>query len=224
MQFGKVVGAELLLRQQLPDEIWCLAEELIEHIENYGLMVTIGGWILGESCRVLSAWQQRDIMIPLSVNLSVRHLMHKDVVSTLLSLLDRYQIKPETLTIEVTESRRIDDLQPAADILRPLHDAGMHIALDDLGMDYTCLYDLHHMKSVSIDFLKIDKRFIDGLPEDDAMVKIIITMVNTLGLNRVAEGVENEQQRAWLLAQGVIHAQGYLLIRLSRWRRLSLSI
>lgn len=210
MLSGEVTGAEVLLRQQQPDEIWCLPPGLIERIEDCGLMVTVGSWVMEETCRVLSAWQQRGIMIPLSVNLSVLQLMHKDMVPTLLGLLDRYHVKPETLTIEITESRRIDDPQAAANILRPLHEAGISIALDDFGMGYACLRDLHHMKSVPVDVLKIDKSFIDGLPEDDAMVDVIITMANTLGLKIITEGVENEQQRAWLVAHGVTQAQGYL--------------
>lgn len=210
MLSGNLVGAEVLLRQQQPDEIWCLPEGLIERIEDCGLMVTVGSWVLEESCRVLSAWQQRGIMIPLSVNLSVLQLMHQDMVPALLSLLERYQVKPETLTIEITESRRIDDPQAAANILRPLHEAGVRIALDDFGMGYACLRDLHYMKSVPVDILKIDKSFIEGLPGDDAMVEVIVTMANLLGLKIVAEGVENEQQRAWLVAHGVVHAQGYL--------------
>lgn len=210
MQSGAVIGAEVLLRQQQPDEVWCLPPGLIERIEDCGLMVTVGSWVMEESCRVLSAWQQRGIMMPLSVNLSVLQLMHKDMVPALLDLLERYQVKPETLTIEITESRRIDDPQEAANILRPLHDVGVRIALDDFGMGYACLRDLHHMKSVPVDVLKIDKSFIDGLPEDDSMVGVIITMADTLGLKIVAEGVENEAQRAWLVAHGVTHAQGYL--------------
>ena len=210
MLSGQVVGAEVLLRQQQSNEVWSLPEGLIERIEDCGLMVTVGSWVLEESCRVLSAWQQRGIMIPLSVNLSVLQLMHKDMVPALLNLLERYQVDPETLTIEITESRRIDDPQAAANILRPLHQAGVRIALDDFGMGYACLRDLHHLKSVPVDILKIDKSFIQGLPGDGAMVEVIVTMANTLGLKIVAEGVETEQQRDWLVSHDVIHAQGYL--------------
>ncbi|MCS3432605.1 EAL domain-containing protein [Klebsiella sp. BIGb0407] len=210
MLSGQLIGAEVLLRQQQSDEVWSLPEGLIERIEDCGLMVTVGSWVLEESCRVLSAWQKRGIMIPLSVNLSVLQLMHKDMVPALLNLLERYQVDPETLTIEITESRRIDDPQAAANILRPLHEAGVRIALDDFGMGYACLRDLHHMKSVPVDFLKIDKSFVQGLPEDGAMVEVIITMASTLDLQIVAEGVETEQQRDWLVAHGVSHAQGYL--------------
>lgn len=210
MLSGQIVGAEVLLRQQQPDEVWCLPEGLIERIEDCGLMVTVGSWVLEESCRVLSAWQRRGIMIPLSVNLSVLQLMHKDMVPALLNLLERYQVDPETLTIEITESRRIDDPQAAANILRPLHEAGVRIALDDFGMGYACLRDLHHLKSVPVDVLKIDKSFIHGLPGDGAMVEVIVTMANTLGLKIMAEGVENEQQKDWLIAHNVTDAQGYL--------------
>ena len=210
MASGAVVGAEVLLRQQQPDENWCLPSGLIERIEDCGLMVTVGSWVMEESCRVLSAWQKCGIILPLSINLSAIQLMHKDMVSTLLRLLGHYQIKPKMLTIEITESRRIDDPQAAADILRPLHDAGVKIALDDFGMGYACLRDLHHMKSVPVDILKMDKSFIERLPEDDGMAQVIVMMANILGLEIVTEGVENTQQRDWLLAHGVTHAQGFL--------------
>ncbi|WP_300001247.1 EAL domain-containing protein [uncultured Cedecea sp.] len=210
MSSGQVVGAEVLLRQQQSDEVWALPEGLIERIEDCGLMVTVGSWVLEESCRVLSVWQRRGIMMPLSVNLSVLQLMHKDMVPALLNLLERYQVDPATLTIEITESRRIDDPQVAANILRPLHDAGVRIALDDFGMGYACLRDLHHLKSVPVDILKIDKSFIQGLPGDAAMVEAIVTLARSLGLKIVAEGIENAQQKDWLIAHDVTHAQGYL--------------
>jgi len=210
MQSGEVIGAEVLLRQQQSDAHWRLPEGLIERIEDCGLMISIGNWVLEETCRVLSHWQQRGIMLPLCVNLSVLQLMHKDMLPTLMNLRARYGIRSDTLNIEVTESRRIDDPQAAVSILRPLHDAGVRIALDDFGMGYAGLRDLHYMKSIPVDALKIDKSFIDGLPDDDVVASIIIAMAKTLGLNIVAEGVENECQRQWLLANGVTQAQGFL--------------
>ena len=210
MQSGEVIGAEVLLRQQQPDCDWRLPEGLIERIEDCGLMMTIGNWVLEEACRVLSHWQQRGIMLPLCVNLSVLQLMDKNMLPVLTHLRSRYGIRPGTLTIEVTESRRINDLQAAVSILRPLHEAGVGIALDDFGMGYAGLRDLHYMKSIPVDALKIDKSFIDGLPDDDVVASIIIAMAKTLGVSMIAEGVETESQRQWLLAQGVTRAQGFL--------------
>lgn len=213
MLTGATVSAEVLLRMKQPDGSWALPDGLIERIEACGLMVTIGTWILEESCRTLSAWQTRGITLPLSVNLSALQLMHETMVPSLLEMLARYRIQPGTLILEVTESRRIDDPDAAVKILRPLRKAGVRIALDDFGMGYASLRHLHHLKSLPIDALKIDKSFVDGLPEDGAMVSVIVAMAKTLDLKLVAEGVEHTAQRDWLLAQGVTVAQGYLFAK-----------
>ena len=213
MSSGKVVSAEALLRMQQPDGSWELPEGLIERIESCGLMVTVGHWVLEESCRQLAAWQERGITLPLSVNLSALQLMHPNMVSDMLELLNRYRIQPGTLILEVTESRRIDDPHAAVAILRPLRNAGVRIALDDFGMGYAGLRQLQHMKSLPIDVLKIDKMFVDGLPEDNSMISAIILLARSLNLQMVAEGVETEAQREWLAQAGVEIAQGFLYAR-----------
>src|SRR5699024_11204243 len=165
MTSGKVLSAEVLLRMQQPDGSWELPDGLIERIESCGLMVTVGQWVLEESCRLLSAWQERGINMPLSVNLSALQLMHPNMVPELLGLLSRYGVQPGMLILEVTESRRIDDPHAAVAILRPLRNAGVRIALDDFGMGYAGLRQLQHMKSLPVDVLKIDKMFVEGLPD-----------------------------------------------------------
>lgn len=210
---GTLLGAEALLRVRQPDGSWTLPEGLIEHIENTGLMVTVGYRVLEAACRQLAAWQGRGIMLPLSVNLSALQLMHHAMVPDLLALLSRYRIAPGTLILEVTESRRIDDPQTAVGILRPLRNAGVRIALDDFGMGYAGLRQLHHMKSLPVDLLKVDKTFVEGLPDDNSMVSAIIHMANSLDLEIIAEGVETDAQREWLAAAGVTMAQGFLFAR-----------
>lgn len=213
MSSGNVVSSEALLRMQQPDGSWELPEGLIERIESCGLMVTVGHWVLEESCRQLAAWQERGITLPLSVNLSALQLMHPNMVSDMLELLNRYRIQPGTLILEVTESRRIDDPHAAVAILRPLRNAGVRIALDDFGMGYAGLRQLQHMKSLPIDVLKIDKMFVEGLPEDNSMITAIILLARSLNLQMVAEGVETDAQREWLAQAGVEIAQGFLYAR-----------
>lgn len=210
---GKVVSAEALLRKQQADGSWELPEGLIDRIESCGLMVTVGHWVLEESCRLLAAWQSQGIMLPLSVNLSALQLMHPDMVADMLELLNRYRIQPGTLILEVTESRHIDDPNAAVAILRPLRNAGVRIALDDFGMGYAGLRQLQHMKSLPIDILKIDKMFVEGLPEDNSMISAIILLARSLNLQMVAEGVETQAQREWLAQAGVEIAQGFLFGR-----------
>ena len=210
---GEVNSAEALLRMQQPDGSWELPEGLIDRIESCGLMVSVGYWVLEESCRQLAAWQERGITLPLSVNLSALQLMHPTMVSELLELIHRYRIQPDTLILEVTESRRIDDPNEAVAILKPLRNAGVRIALDDFGMGYAGLRQLQHMKTLPVDVLKIDKIFVDGLPEDSSMVEAIIQMARSLNLHVIAEGIENEDQRDWLAKAGVEGGQGFLFGR-----------
>ncbi len=209
LQTGEVKSAEALLRVQQPDGSWELPEGLIERIESCGLMVTVGYWVLEESCQ-LAARQERGVTLPLSVNLSALQLMHPTMVSEMLELINRYRIKPDTLTLEVTESRRIDDPNEAVAILKPLRNAGIRIALDDFGMGYAGLRQLQHMKTLPVDVLKIDKAFVEGLPEDSSMVQAIIQMARSLNLHLIAEGIETDAQRIWLAEAGVESGQGFL--------------
>ncbi|MCS2162217.1 biofilm formation regulator HmsP [Scandinavium sp. H11S7] len=210
---GKVCSAEVLLRMRQPDGSWDLPGDLIERIESCGLIITVGYWVLEEACRQLAAWQSRGIMLPLSVNLSALQLLHHDMVADMLELLNRYRIAPGTLVLEVTESRRIDDPKAAVAILRPLRNAGVQVALDDFGMGYAGLRQLQHMKSLPLDVLKIDKIFVDTLPEDTSMISAIIQLARSLNLSIVAEGVETQAQFDWLKSAGVDIAQGFLFDR-----------
>ncbi|HEC2556118.1 biofilm formation regulator HmsP [Raoultella ornithinolytica] len=207
---GEVCGAEVLLRQRQPNGSWSLPADLIERIEACGLMVPVGYWVMEEACRQLAAWQSLGIMLPLSVNVSLLQLLHHDRGTEMLTLLDRYRIAPGTLVLEITESRHLDDPQTVVSLLRPLREAGVRIALDDFGMGYAGLRQLQHMKSLPVDILKIDKAFIDMLPEDTSMVPAIIQLARGLNLRIVAEGVEKEAQYHWLQAAGVDVVQGFL--------------
>ncbi|MBW7764357.1 biofilm formation regulator HmsP [Enterobacter hormaechei] len=213
LRTGEVTSAEALLRMQQPDGTWELPEGMIERIESCGLMVTVGYWVLEESCRQLAAWQQRGITLPLSVNLSALQLMHPTMVPEMLELIHRYRIQPHTLILEVTESRCIDNPDDAVAILKPLRNAGIRIALDDFGMGYSGLRQLQHMKTLPVDVLKIDKTFVDGLPEDCSLVQAIIQMAHSLNLHVIAEGIETDAHREWLAAAGVESGQGFLFDR-----------
>ncbi|ENI7975084.1 biofilm formation regulator HmsP [Enterobacter hormaechei] len=213
LRTGEVTSAEALLRMQQPDGTWELPEGMIERIESCGLMVTVGYWVLEESCRQLAAWQQRGITLPLSVNLSALQLMHPTMVPEMLELIHRYRIQPHTLILEVTESRCIDNPDDAVAILKPLRNAGIRIALDDFGMGYSDLRQLQHMKTLPVDVLKIDKTFVEGLPEDCSLVQAIIQMAHSLNLHVIAEGIETDAQRDWLAAAGVESGQGFLFDR-----------
>ena len=207
---GEICGAEVLLRQRQADGSWSLPPALIERIESCGLIIPVGYWVMEEACRQLAAWQSQGIMLPLSVNVSLLQLLEHDRGEEMLKLIARYRIAPGTLILEVTESCRMDDPQDVMARLRPLREAGVQIALDDFGMGYAGLHQLQQMKALPVDILKIDKVFIDMLPEDVSMVPAMIQLARGLSLRIVAEGVENEAQYRWLQAAGVEVLQGHL--------------
>lgn len=180
---------------------------LIERIESCGLIIPVGYWVMEEACRQLAAWQSQGIMLPLSVNVSLLQLLEHDRGEEMLKLIARYRIAPGTLILEVTESCRMDDPQDVMARLRPLREAGVQIALDDFGMGYAGLHQLQQMKAL-VDILKIDKVFIDMLPEDVSMVPAMIQLARGLSLRIVAEGVENDAQRRWLQAAACRGAPG----------------
>ncbi|PLO78198.1 biofilm formation regulator HmsP, partial [Klebsiella quasipneumoniae] len=192
------------------DGSWSLPPALIERIESCGLIIPVGYWVMEEACRQLAAWQSQGIMLPLSVNVSLLQLLEHDRGEEMLKLIARYRIAPGTLILEVTESCRMDDPQDVMARLRPLREAGVRIALDDFGMGYAGLHQLQQMKALPVDILKIDKVFIDMLPEDVSMVPAIIQLARGLSLRIVAEGVETEDQYRWLQAAGVEVLQGHL--------------
>ena len=200
----------MLLRQRQADGSWSLPPSLIERIESCGLIIPVGYWVMEEACRQLAAWQSQGIMLPLSVNVSLLQLLEHDRGEEMLKLIARYRIAPGTLILEVTESCRMDDPQDVMARLRPLREAGVQIALDDFGMGYAGLHQLQQMKALPVDILKIDKVFIDMLPEDVSMVPAMIQLARGLSLRIVAEGVENDAQRRWLQAAGVEVLQGHL--------------
>lgn len=194
----------------MADGSWSLPPSLIERIESCGLIIPVGYWVMEEACRQLAAWQSQGIMLPLSVNVSLLQLLEHDRGEEMLKLIARYRIAPGTLILEVTESCRMDDPQDVMARLRPLREAGVQIALDDFGMGYAGLHQLQQMKALPVDILKIDKVFIDMLPEDVSMVPAMIQLARGLSLRIVAEGVENDAQRRWLQAAGVEVLQGHL--------------
>ena len=207
---GEICGAEVLLRQRQADGSWSLPPSLIARIESCGLIIPVGYWVREEACRQLAAWQSQGIMLPLSVNVSLLQLLEHDRGEEMLKLIARYRIAPGTLILEVTESCRMDDPQDVMARLRPLREAGVQIALDDFGMGYAGLHQLQQMKALPVDILKIDKVFIDMLPEDTSMVPAMIQLARGLSLRIVAEGVENDAQYRWLQAAGVEVLQGHL--------------
>ncbi|AHG20402.2 biofilm formation regulator HmsP [Chania multitudinisentens RB-25] len=213
MQTRQVLGAEVLLRWRQHDDSFVLPADVIPLAEELGVIVPLGNWVLEESCRILEQWQNKGIVLPLAVNISAIQLQHKDFIPHLKQLLSQHRIEPSKLLLEITETARLHDLDHTLVLLRELQGLGLAVVLDDFGMGYSSLNYLNHLKCLPIDLIKIDKSFIDGLPEDDALVRIVSAISEVLNLPVMAEGVETDAQRDWLLQQGIRNGQGFLFAK-----------
>lgn len=210
MRHGDLLGAEALLRMRQPDGSWVLPEDLIVNAEEIGVIGSLGRWVFEESCRVLAAWQKAGIKLTLSVNLSAVQLREPDMVNHLRELIARHQICPGSLMLEITETAQVGEPELALRLLSELQQVGVSVALDDFGMGYANLNWLSQFKSLPISKLKMDRSFVCELPHDDTMVKIVAAIADIIRLDVIAEGVETQEQRSWLLARGIHIGQGYL--------------
>jgi EAL domain-containing protein (putative c-di-GMP-specific phosphodiesterase class I) len=209
MQTGKVMGAEALLRRRMVDGSYGLESDFIVLAEEIGVMGLLGYKVLELGCGILADWQQRGITLPLSVNLSGIQIQQRNFLPELRSLLSRYKINPGQLVLEITETARIEDLDRALLLLSELRAAGVSIELDDFGLGYSGLEYLNRLRSLPIDVIKIDRSFINVLPEDDVMVNIVASIGKAMDIQLIAEGVETNEQRQWLLENNIIFGQGY---------------
>jgi EAL domain-containing protein (putative c-di-GMP-specific phosphodiesterase class I)/GAF domain-containing protein len=208
---GRWRAAEALLRWQDDDGRMRPAGEFIDVAEASGLIVPIGRWVLLQACRTARAWPERDGLAPaLRVNVSARQFEQPGLVSEVAQALDESGLPPTRLCMELTETVLLADAAAAAQTLNRLRALGIGIALDDFGTGYS---SLGYLKGLPIDVLKLDRRFVAGLPDDAydvAIVRAVVDLARHLGIDIVAEGVETEAQAAALRGCGVQRAQGFL--------------
>ncbi len=211
---GSCIGAEALLRWHHPAWGPVPLNLFIPVAEKTRLIIPIGQWVLEEACRQMRAW--RDAGLPLAnvaVNFSAHQLSHPGLVSMVNDTLERYALEPRNLTLEITESSAMHNVEVSVAILQQLHEMGVRISIDDFGTGYSSLL---YLKRLSASELKIDRQFVRDLtsnPEDAAIVAAIVAMGRTLHLKIVAEGVETVEQREFLARLGCDSLQGYLLGR-----------
>lgn len=209
-----VVGAEALLRWNARLLGAVAPSEFIPLAEQNGLILQIGAWVLRHACLQARIWY--DCMaepIPVAVNLSARQFRDADLVHMVTAALDASGLPPHLLELELTESMLMQDAKGTLRTLAALKAIGVRLAVDDFGTGYS---SLSYLKSFPLDFLKIDRSFVNGLPDDrndGAIVRAIIAMAHTLGLKVIAEGVETAGQLAFLQAQNCNEFQGYLFSR-----------
>lgn len=210
MDDGRVVGSEALLRWRDPELGEVSPALFIPVAEDSGFIVAIGEWVLDEAVRQAARWQQAGIALPVAVNVSALQFQQAHFVDRVAGALQRAGLRPDLLELELTESILVRDADEALLRLRALAELGVRLAIDDFGTGYS---SLAYLKRFPIEKLKIDRSFIKGLPHDDSdagIVRAVVQMSQALGLRVIAEGVENEAQRQFLLQAGCEQCQGFL--------------
>jgi diguanylate cyclase (GGDEF)-like protein len=211
---GEVRGVEALLRWNHPERGLLMPGEFISLAEATGAIVPMGEWVMRTACNQVQQWRSRgQTQLRAAVNLSVRQLQHPDLVARVGQILEESELPPEALELEITESIAMRSSGRAVDNLRALKARGVRVSIDDLGTGYSSLSAL---RLFPIDSLKIDRSFVQGVPEstdDSAIAAAVITLGLTLGVNVIAEGIERPEQLAFFVAQGCAEWQGFLLVR-----------
>ncbi|WP_445941090.1 putative bifunctional diguanylate cyclase/phosphodiesterase [Pseudomonas sp.] len=206
-----VVGVEALLRWQHPQHGLVPPDLFIPLAEQNGTIIPIGEWILDQTCRQLREWHDQGFSeLRMAVNLSTVQLHHAELPRVVNNLMQVYRLPLRSLELEVTETGLMEDINTAAQHLLSLRRSGALIAIDDFGTGYS---SLSYLKSLPLDKIKIDKSFVQDLLEDEddaTIVRAIIQLGKSLGMQVIAEGVETVEQEAYIMAQGCNEGQGYL--------------
>jgi diguanylate cyclase (GGDEF)-like protein len=211
---GLISGLEALLRWQSPDRGLVQPGEFISVLEDAGLIIPVGEWVIASVCSQIRRWQSAGAVVPpVAVNLSARQFRQQDLDAVIGRILMDSQIDPRLLEFELTESILMTDAESAVDTLRQIKARGIRLALDDFGTGYS---SLSYLKRFPLDALKIDRAFIRDVtenPDDVSIVVAIISLARSLRLKVIAEGVETQEQLAFLRRHGCDEAQGYYIAR-----------
>jgi diguanylate cyclase (GGDEF)-like protein len=208
-------GAEALLRWQTPDGIYIPPARVVPLLEKSGLISHVGLWVLETAVRQTTAWLRlnADKNFLINVNLSAHQLLDRMLPERILSILERFQLAPGSLSLEITESSVINNMGEACEILQSLRDRGVRIALDDFGTGYS---SLSHLQTLPIDEIKIDRSFLKGVADtgyNKSFVSTIVELAHSLQRVICAEGVEEQMQYHALRDLKVDKLQGFLFGR-----------
>jgi diguanylate cyclase (GGDEF)-like protein/PAS domain S-box-containing protein len=210
---GLAIGAEALIRWPHPELGLIPPAKFIPLAEESDLIISIGSWVLDIACAQLKQWQQnkRTQDLVLSVNVSAKQLHQVGFTTTVQNTINKYGINPNLLKLELTESMLLNSIEDTISIMSKLQAIGVRFSLDDFGTGYS---SLQYLKRLPLNQLKIDQSFVRDIAVDESnrvIIRTIIAMAQSLGLETIAEGVETEAQRAYLLKSGCTQFQGYLL-------------
>jgi diguanylate cyclase (GGDEF)-like protein len=212
---GRPLGAEALIRWNQPERGLVPPLEFIPLAEETGLILPIGQWVLDSACTQLKAWEDNVLThsLTLSINVSAKQFLEADFVAKVQTTVQKHAIKPNLLKMELTESMLLDNVEHIILTMVALQSIGIRFELDDFGTGYS---SLQYLKQLPLQQLKIDKSFVRDITEDSsdqAIVRTIIAMARALNIDVIAEGVETDNQLAYLRNYGCNHFQGYLFGR-----------
>lgn len=208
-QTGAIVGAEALIRWNSPQNGLVSPNEFIPLAEHNGFIVELGEWVLKTAFKQQIAWRNKGLDLSVSINLAAQQLVHDHFETQFEDLAHNIGIDPQKIELEITEYFFLEQNKQNLDVLNRLHQKGYRIALDDFGTGYS---SLAYLKRFPVDTLKIDKAFVDDFDSEDGAVFLdtMIKMGQSLKMQVIAEGVETEAQREYLLEAGCSYFQGYL--------------
>jgi len=211
---GEVTGVEALLRWQHPERGLVSPAEFLPLLEETGLVVPAGSWVLDTVCAQIARWREAGLApVPVAVNLSARQFRAKSFEQEVRRMLDAHGVAPELIDLEITESSLMADLEEAARTLEFFKSLGVRLSIDDFGTGYS---SLTYLKRFPFDALKIDRCFVHDIPrdaDDMTITRAVISMAQSLGLKVIAEGVETAEQLAFLAEHGCDQVQGFYLAR-----------
>ena len=210
IQSGEIVGAEALIRWQSPELGLVMPDQFIKMAEDTGLIIPIGEWVIRTACEAARDWEKElGLRLRISVNVSQRQFASSDLITQVSKILRETTLASELLELEITESLLMDNSDRTLDIIHAFKQLGLTLALDDFGTGYS---SLSYLKRFPFDVLKIDRAFVNDITNgiDEAGLCIaILAIASTFHMSVVAEGVENEEQLAFLHSSGANIAQGY---------------
>lgn len=208
---GKVVSAEALVRWLHPERGMIPPDDFIPLLEETGLITSLGEWIVKQACLAAKSWAGVDgEPINIAINLSPRQFADPKLPQIIRDAMAESSLMPSQIEIEITESMVMSNIEESNQLLKYLQDLGVSIAIDDFGTGHS---SLAYLKKLDIDVLKIDRTFVQDLPDDEndkAIVAAIIAMAHELKLKVVAEGIESLEQESFLKEHGCEMGQGYL--------------
>jgi EAL domain-containing protein (putative c-di-GMP-specific phosphodiesterase class I) len=209
---GRSLGAEALLRWAHPKRGLIPPMEFIPLLEETGLILQVGLWVLQTACTQLKAWQDNVLTsnLTLAVNISAKQLHRSDIITQVKGVLQESGANPSLLKLELTESVVLEDYEDTIQKMHDLKNLGISFSMDDFGTGYS---SLQYLKRLPLDQIKIDRTFVSEIttePKDAAIVRAIILISEALGLNIIAEGVETKEQEMFLDMNGCHTFQGYL--------------